>query len=222
MAKSTATLKIAPLSPEEAKRGVVIDRPKFETATLKIQGTSPYVQNAFSRREMDKMMATQMAGSVAKKGTKRAPKDFEASYEAAMHRSKEGWIGIPAPAFRNGSISACRIVGFKMTLAKLSVFVEADGFDVESGEPLVRITKGEPRQHFAQVRNANGGTDIRCRPMWSEGWEASVRVRWDADQFSASDVYNLFARVGAQVGVGEGRADSRASAGMGWGHFQLL
>jgi hypothetical protein len=57
--------------------------------------------------------------------------------------------------------------------------------------------------------------------MWREGWEAKLRIRYDADQFSLSDVSNLLARAGMQVGVGEGRPDSKDSAGLGWGLFSL-
>ena len=201
---------------------IVIKPPKFQTAKLLIKGTAPYVQHAFSQKAMNTMIATQAAGQQAQSKRKRDPKDFRAVYLAAMHVAKEGWHGIPAPAFRNAMISACRTIGFKMTLAKLSVFVEADGFGKSDGTPLVRITKGKPHEHYATARNDNGSTDIRCRPMWDEGWEAFVRVRWDAEQFSASDVVNLLARAGAQVGIGEGRADSRNSAGLGWGFFEVI
>ena len=107
-----------------------------------------------------------------------------------------------------------------MTLAKLSSFVEADGFDREDGTPLVRIIGGDYRSVTHHVRNATGVVDIRSRPMWDE-WEADVRIRFDADQFSLTDITNLLSRVGAQVGIGEGRPDSKSSAGMGWGMFRL-
>lgn len=217
-------IKISEARPSAATvpdRQVVISPPKFETATVRIVGTAPYVQHKFSAKARNTIIETQLLGSQAKKGRKRDPKDFNAIYEGAMHKSREGWHGIPASAFRNALISACRIVGFKMTLAKLSLFVEADGFDPDDGTPLVKITKGEPKQHFAAARNDNGSTDIRCRPMWDEGWEARLRIRWDAEQFSATDVVNLLARVGQQVGVGEGRPDSRMSAGLGWGTFKI-
>jgi len=58
--------------------------------------------------------------------------------------------------------------------------------------------------------------------MWDEGWEAQVRVRYDADQFTLEDLANLLARVGVQVGLGEGRPDSKSSAGMGWGTFMIV
>jgi len=32
----------------------------------------------------------------------------------------------------------------------------------------------------------------------------------------------LLARVGMQVGIGEGRPDSKNSAGMGWGLFEVV
>jgi hypothetical protein len=56
--------------------------------------------------------------------------------------------------------------------------------------------------------------------MWRQ-WTSKVRVAYDADQFTLQDVTNLMSRVGLQVGIGEGRPDSRDSAGLGWGTFKL-
>jgi hypothetical protein len=47
-------------------------------------------------------------------------------------------------------------------------------------------------------------------------------VRFDADQFTAQDVINLISRVGLQVGICEGRPDSKSSAGCGWGTFRVV
>jgi hypothetical protein len=201
---------------------VAISPPNLQRAEFTITGTAPYVQNKFSAKAREQMKSKQEAGSVAKKGAKRDPKDFKACYEGAMHRSREDWHGIPASSFRNAMISACRMVGFKMTHAKLSVFVEADGFDADDGSPLVRITKGKPEYHEACVRNETGVVDVRARPMWREGWQAKVRVTFDADQFTLADVSNLLLRAGMQVGIGEGRPDSKSSAGMGWGTFSIV
>jgi hypothetical protein len=109
-----------------------------------------------------------------------------------------------------------------MTIAKLSIFVKADGYDRVDNLPLVKITKGEPIRHTMYARPKLGGVDIRVRPMWLEGWQAKLNMRWDADQFSADDIFNLVNRVGEQVGIGEGRYDSRDSAGLGWGCFRVL
>ena len=201
--------------------GVVIKAPNFSTAEFKIIGTSPYVQNKFSAKARQTMKETQEAGSRSRSKRKRKAKDFTKCYEDAMHKMVDGGHGIPAPAFRNAMIDACRMVGFKMTHAKCSVFVEADGFDVDDATPLVRITKGEPQYLELAVRLETGVCDIRPRPMWEPGWEANVRIRFDADQFSVSDVANLLLRAGAQIGVGEGRPFSKNSKGMGWGMFRL-
>lgn len=219
-------LKVPPLADAEIKalteapnETIRITRPKLRSAVIPIVGISPYVQHAFSEKQRKQMEETQRAGQQARGKRNRAPKDFEEVYENAKHKAKEGWLGIPAPAFRNAMISACRLIGFKMTHAKLSVFVEADGIDAKDGTPLVRII-GDPRIHEASVRNESGVADIRWRPMWEE-WSARVRVTWDEDQFSATDVMNLMLRAGLQVGIGEGRPDSPNSFGLGWGRFEV-
>lgn len=152
---------------------IEIEAPKILTLECVIEGTSAYVQNKFSKKMMDLMIATQEAGSAAKGKKKREAKDFEANYKEAMHKSTDGWGGIPAPSFRNAMISACRTIGVPMTRAKLSVFIIADGIDDE-GTPLVRITRGEPERHDGLVRNATGVADIRSRPMWKPGWRATT------------------------------------------------
>lgn len=200
---------------------LTIAPPNFQIADFVIVGQSPYVQNKFSAKARRQMREKQEAGSTSRKGGKKESKDFQECYEQAMHLSEEGWHGIPAPAFRNACVSACRMAGFKMTHAKLSVFIEPDGFDADDGTPLVKITKGKPEYNELLVKNETGVADVRPRPLWKSGWEARVRVRFDTDQFTLEDVANLMLRAGMQVGVGEGRPDSRKSCGMGWGMFTL-
>lgn len=208
--------------PEEATttKAVEIKAPRFEVVEFQLQGTAPLVQHRFSQKAIEQIIATQKAGTQQASGKKkREPKDFDAVYRGAMHVSRDGWIGVPAGSFRNAMISACRTVGYKMTHAKLAAFVLADGYDKDDGTPLIRIY-GEPHQHTTYARNDNGSVDIRVRPMWDE-WSMRVKVRFDADMFSADDVANLMMRVGMQVGIGEGRPDSKNSAGMGWGMFTI-
>lgn len=200
---------------------VVIQPPRFNSATFTIEGTAPLVQHRWSTKAAEQMRATQAAGSQAKKGKKRDPKDFSGLFEESIYKSREGKRGIPSDSFRCAMISACRIVGFKMTLAKLSLFVVADGYDAKTGRPLTYFTKGKPEHFEALVRLPNGSPDIRVRGLWRAGWQMDVTIRWDADQFSLDDVSNLMLRVGQQVGLGEGRPDSPNSAGVGWGTFSI-
>ena len=199
---------------------VQIKPANIQQAVFKIKGTAPYVQARFSAKAMQAMKEKMLAGSTAKGKKVREARNFDEDFEQAKHVSEQGWVGIPASSFRQAIISACRLVGFRMTLAKLSVFVAADGFDRVDGIPLIKLQAPEPERTEMAVRNATGVADIRVRPMWRE-WAADVKVSYDADQFTLQDVTNLMQRVGMQVGIGEGRPDSRDSAGLGWGTFVL-
>jgi hypothetical protein len=53
-------------------------------------------------------------------------------------------------------------------------------------------------------------------------WSAALRIRYDAGMLTADDIVNLISRVGLQVGVGEGRPDSKQSAGLGFGLFEIV
>jgi hypothetical protein len=203
----------------DAATHINISAPNFQTAQVKIVGTAPFVMNRMSSDNRIKMILKQEEGSRSKKGQKRDPKDFDRVYKGAMHISTEGWYGIPASSFRNALVSACRTVGFAMTRAKLSLFIIHDGVDAEDGQPLVKLV-GEPVRKDLPVKLADGSTDIIPRPFFME-WSAVVTLRWDADQFSASDVINLLSRAGVQVGIGAGRPDSKNSCGMGWGTFEV-
>lgn len=199
---------------------ITIAPPNFQTMDISIVGTAPLVQHRFGKKAATKMLQTHMDGDVKKNKSKvKVARDVQQDYLDATHIGEDGKYGIPAPAFRSAMISACRVAGFVMTKAKLSVFVLADSVDAEDGSPLVHIT-GKPELHTAAVRLANGNTSIAVRPMWKK-WSAVVRVQWDGDQFTSADVVNLMARAGLQVGVGEGRPDSKKSNGMGWGTFAV-
>ena len=197
---------------------VTIRAPTMESAQFTIVGTAPLMTARFSKKA--EIMAKHQAGGAAKNKRDRAAKDFDADAEAASYKSAAGWYGFNAAALRNAMISACRLVGFKMTMAKMSVFVLADGYDAIDGVPLVRID-GKKSVSVMHTRNATGVVDVRARPMWEPGWICKPRIRWDADQFTAGDVANLLMRVGLQVGLCEGRPDSKQSAGIGFGLFDL-
>lgn len=199
-------------------QNVVISAPNFGILELIIRGTSPLVIERFSKKA--ELMAKMQEGSTAKSKKVRTARDYDKEAEDARYRHKDGWEGMNAASFRAGMISACRLVGFKMTLAKLSVFIEADGFDKDDGLPIVRIY-GESCTFSAHTRNATGVVDVRSRPQYRD-WAAKLRIKFDQSQFKAEDIINLLARVGVQVGIGAGRPDSKSSAGCGWGTFEVV
>jgi hypothetical protein len=201
---------------------VSIKAPNIKKGEVWIKGTAPLVMHKFSHKAKEIIKQKQAAGSTANKNKKKEAKNFEECFQESRHISMEGWDGIPAAAFRNACISACRLVGFKMSLAKLSIFIIEDGWDRDEGTPLVKLIGGEPRMLESMVRigGITKTVDISVRPQWLE-WGARLRFKYDADQFTATDVVNLIARVGMQVGICEGRPDSSSSTGMGWGTFEI-
>ena len=197
---------------------LAISAPDFGTLSFLIHGTAPLVVERFSKKA--ELMAKMQEGASAKNKKQREARDYDRDAEDARYRSDEGWEGVNAAAFRAGMISACRLVNFKMTLAKLSVFVVQDGFDVADGLPLVRVY-GKSQTFTAHTRNATGVVDVRSRPQYRD-WAARLRIRFDRSQFKPEDILNLIARVGGQVGIGAGRPDSKSSAGCGWGTFRVV
>lgn len=203
---------------------ITISAPNIQAINVRIVGDTPLMMARFSQKAMQ-AMSDVMTGTT-KKGSRKArdPKDFEEDYEQAKHlalvqKGDEEWIGIPCSALRAALISACRLTGFTMTRAKLSLFVISEGIDKVDSVPLFRVY-GEPEMNIAAVRNATGVFDLRARPLWQK-WYAQPTIQFDADQFSTEDVLNLLRRVGMQVGLLEGRPDSKNSAGQGLGTFHI-
>lgn len=199
---------------------VQIKAPDLRIATFTITGIAPLVIHRFSAKIKQQLKRKMEEGKSAASKKNREAKNSDDSFNEARYTAKEGWDGFHASAIRNALISSCRLVGYKMTLAKLSLFVVEDGRDaVEPQIPLVRII-GKPQKQEDMARVETGQVYVTTRACYFP-WSAEVRIRFDHDQFSLQDVTNLLMRVGLQVGIGEGRPDSKNSAGMGWGLFEL-
>jgi hypothetical protein len=214
-----ATEKKQDESKKKAKDGeILIKELKLDVAQFTIEGTAPYVQLQFSekaRNEMAKNMTT-------KKGDKekRSPRDFDEDYKNAFHVSGEGWHGIPATAFKNAMVDACRNTGQAMTQIKMVMFIHADGVDRIDGTPLIKIN-GKPHKVVHPVSNSGKVADLRVRAMW-DTWSAVVKIEFDSSAISLTSVGNLLSRAGRLIGIGEGRPFSKKSCGMGWGTFRIL
>lgn len=199
---------------------VVIKAPNIKEAEFVINGTAPLVIHRFSSKTKEEMKQKMETGKAASSKKNREAKSTDDLYNDARYISKQGWDGFHAAALRNAMISACRLVGFKMTLAKLSIFIVADGWDAKEPQvPLVRIN-GSPVKQEDMARVETGQPYVTVRAAYHD-WSATVKIRWDADQFTLDDITHLLMRVGMQVGLCEGRPDSKNSAGMGWGLFEL-
>lgn len=208
---------------QTTEQRINIAPPNIKIGEVWIKGNAPLVIHKFSHKAKMQIMQKQEAGSTANSKKKREAKDFDEVFNASRHISFDGWDGIPAAAFRCACIDACRLVGFKMTMAKMSIFICEDGWDRDEGTPLVKIIGPAPRRLDSMVRIGSGlakTVDISVRPQWLE-WGVRLRFKYDADQFTANDVLNLINRAGMQCGICEGRPNSSSSNGMGWGTFDI-
>jgi hypothetical protein len=214
--------KAIAVAEQPKKVRLVIPAPNFQRVQFEIVGLpdSPLVIHRFSAKKRLEMLAKMEAGSTANKGKKREPLDKQKTYDEARYISPDGWDGFHASALRSACISACRLVGFKMTIAKMSIFIIADGHDKDEKEiPLTRII-GTPRLLDSIAHTSTGEPYVTIRPCY-DTWTAKPVIEFDADQFTLQDVTNLLNRAGRQVGIGEGRPDSKNSPGLGWGTFQI-
>lgn len=225
MSKAEARKQILVIAEREklasVQNAVTIQPVNMKQGAVRIVFESPYVSNAFSEETKKGMEKKQAEGATARTSKQvRQPKNFSALYEQSKHVSVEGWCGIPAGGFLGAIMGACPQIDVHMTTAKKSIRIVPDGYDRVDGMGLVKITKGEPREVHHAMPNANGMPDLRSRAMW-DTCEATLTVKWDADQFTATDIANLLNRAGQQVGVGAGRPGSKKSPGCGWGIFKI-
>jgi hypothetical protein len=202
------------------QKTVTIMAPKFETAVFECVGVAPLVIHRFSSKTKEQMKQKMETGKAASSKKTREAKDTNDLFNESRYISTEGWDGVHAGGFRNALIDACRLVNFKMTLAKCSIFIVQDGWDKQEPQiPLVRIYgKAVKQEDMARVETGQPYVTVRAA---YHDWRVKLQVRWDGDQFTLDDVSNLLARVGMQIGIGEGRPFSKNSAGMGWGLFAL-
>jgi len=200
---------------------VTITPPNFKIVSIRVKGDAPYLSNAMSSEARAKMKAGQEEGTRARRMKRnRDPKDFNAAFKGSLHVSREGWQGITCSSFRNAMIDACRTIDMPMTRARLFIFVLADGYNKDDGTPLVRIY-GEPVPDERIGKLSSGTSDILVRGRYDE-WHCDLRIKYDADSLNATDIMNLLARAGIHCGVGAGRPNSKNSAGIGMGTFEVI
>src|SRR5258708_16745596 len=142
---------------------VQIKAPNFEQATFEIIGTAPLLIHRLSAKIKNQMLLKAEAGKSASSKKERTAQDSEKKFKEARYIAKDGWDGFNAAAIRAAMISACRLVGFKMTLAKMSVFVLPDGYDAEEPQiPLIRII-GKPVRQDDMARVETGQPYVTIR-----------------------------------------------------------
>ena len=186
---------------------IEIAAPKIRELHLGITGKSGLICHHFSEKSRLQMQKTQ---SKAAKGPKVA-RDPKAEYEGAFYKLEGGGYGFPCAGFKKAAIRAAKMLdGVNMTDARQMFFVEADDRDT-TGVDCVRI-EGTPEMRTDTVRLAKGVADLRYRPEFRD-WSCTLKISYDEDLISGSQVVNLFMRAGLQVGVGDWRPEKDGDFG---------
>jgi hypothetical protein len=211
------------MATKQVTKSVTVSAPNMQAGTFEIVGTSPLVVHRVSSKLLIEMKAKMLAGTTPAGKKKHEPVILEQVCEDGKYVGMTDgvkWEGFNAAGVRCALISACRLVNFKMTIAKMSVFVVRDGLDILN--PLYQLVRivGTAQRSELPAKTETGVIYLCVRPMYYP-WSMSLNLVWDSDQFKLGDVANLLMRAGKQVGIGEGRYDSKNSAGQGWGAFDV-
>ena len=104
---------------QDSPKIMTIKPARFGFASFEIKGLAPLVIHRFSAKTKKQMKDKMETGKAASSKKNREAKSTDSLYEESKYISREGWEGFHAGAIRNAMISACRLVGFKMTLAQI-------------------------------------------------------------------------------------------------------
>lgn len=192
-----------------------IPKPQIDRLIVPIDGTSRLVSHQWSQKAIKSIKRKEGHEPTPK----REPKVPQEEYEASLYKAEEGWYGMPAHAFKQAVINACRYTGsVTMVAAKGTIFVEPQGF-TSDGVGLIRIRGDKPRMREDMVRVGMSGTEVRYRGEFPK-WSAQLPIRYNINIITPDNIYNLFELAGLHSGIGEGRP-SAPKKPLDWGMFTV-
>jgi hypothetical protein len=214
----------------------IIQPLEFEMLALQIIGVRPLIVHAWDAKTQREMIAKQMG--LTNKGPKNRTRDPKAEFEATLYRIPEelgGGYGVPAAAFKQCFVDACRHTDLKMT-ETVGAFhvrgVEVDlppislqefGSDLNLGTKsmeMIPIFGDEPEMRTDMVRLESGVADIRFR-AWFRNWYCIVPVQIAKGSMTVKQVADLANRAGFHCGICEWRPFSKKSKNGSYGMFRV-
>ncbi|MEN0652375.1 MULTISPECIES: hypothetical protein [Hyphobacterium] len=189
-------------------KSVAIELPRLaiETIEIPIEGDSPLIVHAFSKKAREAMLAKQTKKASAGRAAKNPWMDFcESLYwldgmpdEPTEADVEKGRFGFPSVAFKSAMVTACTSIG------GITKVAARQAFHVE-GE-YVELTGPAPAMREDVARVGMGTADLRYRGEF-DPWSAVLTVKFNANVMSAAQVVNLCQTAGFAVGVGDWRPE---------------
>jgi hypothetical protein len=191
------------------KKTVEILEFSIREVTIPIEGISPLIIHAWSEKAKKEIADKQAGKAKNKKHEIRMPDD---EYEAAKHKSPQGWEGFPASGFKAAMIRGAKMIGLEMKSTQTAFFIKADCEETQ----LIKIN-GESRMRTDMVRVGMGSADIRYRPEYPE-WSANLVIEFNSGVVSLDQIYQLVKAAGYGCGIGEMRPEKGK---FNYGRFKL-
>lgn len=193
-----------------AKKSVEILEFSIREVVIPIVGISPLIVHAWSEKAKREISDKQAGKAKNKKHEIRVP---EEDYEAAKHKSPQGWEGFPSAGFKAAMIRGAKMIGLEMKSTQTSFFIKADCEETQ----LTKII-GTPRMRTDMVRVGMGSADIRYRPEYPE-WTANLTIEFNAGVVSLDQIFQLVKAAGYGCGIGEMRPEKGK---FNYGRFKLV
>ena len=180
---------------------------------FEIVGITPLIQNKFSSKAIEQMLAKHM--NLPHKKTAKNPRQ---AVRDAMIVNEHGVPCIPAVAIKAAMVSAMsQLKGAKKTMGRIAIFVEGNGVPIRfipSKTPeAVALNLGgvEPRMDMVRCSGMSRTPDVRFRPQYND-WSARFVVKFNSDLFSVELIGQLIELAG-RVGIGEWRPEKNGVHG---------
>lgn len=189
---------------------IQIESPQIERFKLVVRGISSLITHRFSQKARKQI---EEAGSSKKrKGAPRPPRDPEGSFKDSLYIMEDGRYGFPVSGIKKAMVRASKsIEGLTMTDARGMFFIEADGFDDDTGQDLF-IVNGKPTIREDLVRVKSGAVDLRYRGEFRK-WTAAITIAYDAGLITKESVCSILERAGQTIGIGEWRPEKDGDHG---------
>jgi hypothetical protein len=218
-------------STKTTKAGVLRIKPgNFEILHVRVESTSPLIMESkigfeFHLNKYNKSTDKQFEAGLVEQaaGGKTSQKKYVKT-EEVLNQEMESLVywfdkkkkiyGIPAAGFRKSMIEVVKdldeVAG---TQIKRNVWVLPDEGD------LVKIVTKKPHYAKYDICKASGMVGaplVKRRPIIDE-WYADLRIRYNADVFSAEAILNILFR----CGVSDGYGGKRIGKGYEYGGYQI-
>jgi hypothetical protein len=168
---------------------------------LEISGTADIIQNCFSQKALEQILAKQVGHHMP-----RQLKKVSQSLEDATVRNVNGDVCIPPSGLKKAMQTAARFdKSIKQGMLKYNCYVEGQSIPLAFSDMV-------PRMDPVRLHSVSGTTtDIRFRPSFVL-WSARMVLSFNPKQLSAQMVVDLLNEAG-RIGVGEWRPEKNGTYG---------